>query len=335
MEERSTPNDPAVTVLMAVRNGERHLRAAIESVLEQTFLDFEFLIVDDASADATGVVISSYDDPRIRLVENSEHRGLTASLNRGVGLARGRYLARMDADDLSDPERLERQVEFLEAHPECALVATYARKIDSNGSEVGVARTPVSAEETRQLLRRGNCITHGTVMIRSDALRRVGAYDPAMERSQDYDLWLRLSEQSDLGTLPEFLYSWREHDASISGRHLAQQDRFAELARHRALLRRVGALLVPSGSEDDSADARALRVLDLIREEQALRAPPAQGGWLVRWWRRAGPASRRRRLREREQWSAVHELVSELDSGRADTDAASAAIVGWIEAAAP
>jgi len=239
MEERATRNDPTVTVLMAVRNGERHLRAAVESILEQTFPDFEFLIVDDASVDATRTVISSYDDPRIRLVENPEHQGLTASLNRGIKLARGRYLARMDADDLSAPERLERQVGFLEAHPECALVATDARKIDSNGVEVGVAHTPPSAEATRRLLRRGNCITHGTVMIRTDALRRVGAYDPSMERSQDYDLWLRMSEQSDLGTLPEYLYSWREHEASISGRHLAEQDRFAALARHRALSRRV------------------------------------------------------------------------------------------------
>jgi glycosyltransferase involved in cell wall biosynthesis len=335
MEERATGNAPAVTVLMAVRNGERHLRPAVESVLDQSFEDFEFLIVDDASVDTTLAVVKSYDDPRIRLVENPDHRGLAASLNRGIGLARGRYLARMDADDVSAPERLERQVAFLDAHPQCALVATYARKIDASGSEVGVAHTPLSSEDIRQLLRRGNCITHGTVMARTEALRRVGSYDPAMERSQDYDLWLRLSEEFDLGTLPEYLYSWREHEASISGRHLAEQDRYAALARQRALSRRVLGLLEELVAAGASAEAAARRVLDLFYAEQAARTPLVAGGRWVRWWRSVGPSSRWLWTRRRERRSAARGLLTELVAGRADAAATAAALVAFFEEGAP
>jgi len=331
MEERATGNDPAVTVLMAVRDGERHLRPALESILRQTFDDFEFLIVDDASADATREVIASYGDPRVRLVANSEHLGLTESLNRGIALARGRYLARMDADDLSDPERLERQVAFLDAHPECALVATWARKIDASGAQVGVAHTPLTSDAIRRLLRRGNCITHGTVMIRNQAIRSVGGYDPSMERAQDYDLWLRLSEQFDLGTLPEYLYSWREHAASISGRHLAEQDRFAELARRRARRRRVAALLGQLAADGGSVEAGAREILALLREECELRAPPAARSRPARWLQGAFRSLGWQRVWAWRRRSAVRRALRELAAGRADTDATAAALAALVD----
>src|SRR5258705_775698 len=118
----NSPPSPQVSVLLPVWNGERHLAAAIESVLGQSFTDFELLIVDDGSTDGSAALIRRYGDERIRLFENEKNLGVTRSLNLGLAQARGRYVARMDADDLSAPERLARQVAFLDSHPEVALV---------------------------------------------------------------------------------------------------------------------------------------------------------------------------------------------------------------------
>src|SRR4051794_29608800 len=120
---------PKVTVLLAVYNGERYLREAIDSILGQTFQDFEFLIINDGSTDSTREIILSYHDPRIRLVDNEDNIGQTRSLNRGLALAAGQFVARQDADDISEPERLASQVAFLEIHPEVVLLGTWYRKI--------------------------------------------------------------------------------------------------------------------------------------------------------------------------------------------------------------
>ena len=287
MGESAAQRVAKVTVLMSVRNEERYLRGAIDSILAQTYSDFEFLIVDDASTDSSRSIVRGYDDPRIRLIENQRNLGLTRSLNRGIELARGVYIARMDADDLSEPERLEKQVAFLDAHSECAVVATYSAKIDRDSTDVGLARTPVDGDEIRKRLRRSNCITHGTVMMRKEALERVGCYDEAMERAQDYDLWLRLSEDHCICTIPELLYSWRQHGDSISIQHLEEQDRFAEMAKHNARVRRVARLLSVIDRGELSPRRGAGCVTELAREEEEFRSPVRHGGgFLDRVWRR-------------------------------------------------
>lgn len=278
---------PKVTVLMSVHDEERYLREAIDSVLAQSFQDFEFLILDDASTDSSPAIVRGYDDERIRLIENRRNLGLTRSLNQGIELARGIYIARMDADDLSKPERLAKQVAFLDAHSDCAAVATYSTKIGPDSAEVGLARTPVDGDEVRRRLRRRNCITHGTVMMRKEALQRVGCYDEAMERAQDYDLWLRLSEDHCICTIPELLYLWRQHGDSISVQHLEEQDRFAEMAKHNARARRVARLLAAVDRGELSTRRGAGRVTDLVREEEEYRLPVPDGsGFRARLWRR-------------------------------------------------
>ena len=222
---------PQVSVLMPVWNAERYLAHAIESVLAQTFTDFELLIVDDASTDGTSALIRAYRDRRIRCTANETNLGVTRSLNLGLALARGRYLARMDGDDQSAPERLARQVAFLDAEPRAALVASRARRIDAHGVEVGLLDTPVDNATLRRRLRIGNCIVHGSVMMRTDLVRALGGYDESMERAQDYDLWLRLCERHPIAALPELLYAWRENDEGVGSRHLEEQNRFAERAR--------------------------------------------------------------------------------------------------------
>src|SRR5882672_2663017 len=146
----TSPHGPKVSVLLPVWNAERYLAGSIESVLDQTFADFELLIVDDASTDGSRALIERYRDRRIRLVENEKNLGVTRSLNLGLERARGRYVARADADDLCAPERLERQVAFLDAHPEVALVASCARWIDEHGAEIGVIDTPSDGETLRR-----------------------------------------------------------------------------------------------------------------------------------------------------------------------------------------
>ena len=266
---------PSVSVVLPVWNAERYLAGAIESVLAQSFADFELLIVDDGSTDGSGASIRRYRDHRIRHIENDKNLGVTRSLNLALERARGRYVARMDADDLCAPERLERQVAFLDAHRDVALVASRARWIDAHGTEIGVIDTPVDGETLCRRLRRRNCIVHGSVMIRSEVVREVGGYDESMERAEDYDLWLRLAERHRIAVLPDLLYSWREHAGGVGLRHLEQQLQVAERARLAARRRWSSALVDEVVAGSLSAERAARRVLELVWEEET--AFPAAG----------------------------------------------------------
>src|SRR5947207_2234767 len=160
-----TSHPPQVTVLMTVYNGERYLRPAMESILGQTFTDFEFLIIDDGSTDSSVAIIRSYHDPRIRLYVEP-HRGFVSTLNRGLALARGRYIARMDADDLSDDRRLAVQVAFLDAHPRVVLVSCTSSLIDAEGKLMGrYLVAPAHEQQLRTRLRAISCFAHGSVVL--------------------------------------------------------------------------------------------------------------------------------------------------------------------------
>ncbi len=183
---------PAVTVLMGVFNGLPHLAGAIESILAQSFADFEFLIIDDASTDGSVDVIAEYArrDARVRVILNQENQGLGAVLNRGVQEARGTLVARMDADDRSVPHRLERQVAFLESHPDVDIVGSYALDVTASGEPVRERRVPT--EHSRIVAVIWSCpLIHPTVMYRRDKIIRAGSYLPTLRRRQDYDLWFR------------------------------------------------------------------------------------------------------------------------------------------------
>jgi glycosyltransferase involved in cell wall biosynthesis len=333
LEAPAPESTPKVSVLMSVQDGERYLRAAIESILDQGFADFEFLILDDASSDASRAMIASYDDPRIRLIENERNLGLTRSLNRGIRLSQGAYIARMDADDLSLPDRLQKQVDFLDADPRCAVVASFSKRIDRSAAEVGVLKSPIEEEEIRRSLRRGNCLTHGSVMMRRQSLESVGLYDETMTHSQDYDLWLRLSEEHRICCIPEFLYAWRDHGDSITSTRLEEQNRFAEVAREKARIRRVARILslLDGGSVEIRAGARL--VARLAREEELqLLAAPAGRDFLSRLRRRLRRSStyhrmllRPRRLRE------ARRVLREYGAGGADSENARSRLLAIIE----
>jgi glycosyltransferase involved in cell wall biosynthesis len=324
MQASKAESSPLVTILMPVCDGERFLQEAIDSILVQTFTGFEFLILDDASADSSRSIVLGYDDPRIRLLTNDRNLGVTRTLNRGIQQARGRYMARMDADDVSMPERLERQVAHLDANPNCAVVTTFARIIDTDSVPQGEICLDLSPVELDRQLQLQNRLIHGAVMMRADVVRRLGAYDEAMKRSQDYDLWLRISDEHAIHTLPEFLYSWRQHGQGISSLYADEQDRYAAQARDSARRRRIDRILARLREGQLSA-AQATRIVwRRMRDEDEFRARARDRRDMINRLRNRIPAlddlccavKERRRLRE------VREITRSCATGARDADSA-------------
>ena len=224
--------NPKISVVMSVYNGEKHLRESIESILNQTFTDFEFIIVNDGSTDNSLEIIKSYDDERIKIINNEENIGLTKSLNKAIKQARGVYIARQDADDISLSNRLELQFKFLEKHPEVALLGTGIYVIDENGDEI---EKRIMHPNPKRSLLKGNRFIHGSVMFRKSVIDELGAYNETLRYSQDYELWLRLSKEYDVRNLTVPLYKLRMHKSSILSRKVEEQQMYAVLARKLAM----------------------------------------------------------------------------------------------------
>ncbi len=185
-------NQPEVTVLMTVYNGGVYLKSAIESILQQSYGDFELLVIDDKSADNSVRQVRSFADGRIRCVVNERNMGQTRSLNKGLRLAQGRYIARMDADDQAGPEWLREQMDFLRTCPECAVVSTGAAVIDEEGCLTKTLNTPRTQEDIILKSLVASPINHvGAVMSRA-AVLKMGGYDEDFKIAADYDLWSRL-----------------------------------------------------------------------------------------------------------------------------------------------
>jgi len=198
--------DPRVTVLMPAYNAEAFLREAMDSILAQTFTDFEFLIIDDGSADASVEIIRSYADHRIRLVQNERNLRLAATLNRGLNLARGEYVARMDADDISLPPRLARQVAFLDAQPDIGLCGTWA---EAFGEARFSMPNPAGPEAIRAKLLFDSALVHPTVMLRRSVFDRHGLRYPPLAHFEDYALWQRAARLFPMANIPEVLFRYR------------------------------------------------------------------------------------------------------------------------------
>jgi glycosyltransferase involved in cell wall biosynthesis len=221
---------PKVSVIMSVYNGERHLPDAMESMLGQTFDKFEFIIINDGSTDKTVDVLTSYDDHRIQIVNNGENLGLTKCLNIGLKMAKCEYIARMDADDVSLPERLERQLNFLERNADVGLVGSYAQFIDENGNRFYVWKMPTEDTRIRQQLRKSNSFCHGSTMYRRECINDVGSYREKFKYAQDRDLWFRISERYNLANIDILLYRMRRIRGSISRMKSSEQALYSLLA---------------------------------------------------------------------------------------------------------
>lgn len=261
---------PEVTVLMAVHNAAPFLREAIDSVLCQTFKDFEFLIIDDGSTDATGEILAAYIDPRIRVVRLVKNSGLVAALNLGIDESRSELIARMDGDDICEPQRLELQVAFLRRHPQVLLLGTGLVRISADGRPFERVVNPTDDAVLQERLLDGSQFCHPSVMMRTDVVRRLGGYrDVGKGPAEDYDLWLRIAEQGQVANLPEVLLRYRIHESQTSVGKLVRQRQTAQFYKILALQRRAGERedvdAAQSASNVDRADVvRALRA-DYLR----------------------------------------------------------------------
>jgi glycosyltransferase involved in cell wall biosynthesis len=221
---------PAVSVLMPVRNGVPWVREAVTSVLTQTAGDLELIVIDDGSTDDTPEVLAAFRDPRLR-IEQQSSAGITRALVRALELARAPLVARLDADDVALPDRLERQRRFLDNRPEVGLLGTGARELDPAGREVRIVRPPSNDESIRRALIRANPFVHSSVVMRREVLDRAGGYDPEFPVAQDYDLWMRLARVTRLANLPDALVIRRLTAGRVSA--VRDDDRLRAEARVR------------------------------------------------------------------------------------------------------
>ncbi len=230
---------PKVSVLMCVYNGSLYLQEAIDSILGQTFGDFEFVIVDDGSEDQTPTILDRCLDHRIVRVRNDCNAGLTRSLNIGLAFCHGEYVARQDADDISLPDRFRQQVSFLEHHMDTAVVGCAYTQVYVDGRPEQIIEMPLDSETIRDQLWYSHAFCHGSVMMRRASLEDVGGYDERFQTAQDRDLWLRIAERYSLANLPSNLYRLRIHDRSVTGSKRLDQRLAAQQAVLGALERCV------------------------------------------------------------------------------------------------
>lgn len=231
---------PTISVVLSVYNGARFIRDAARSVLRQTFPDFEFILIDDGSTDDTSRILDELNDNRIVRIKNETNIGLVRSLNRGLETAKGRYIARADADDISDLTRFETQVRYLEAHPKVGVLGTAVRQTDVHGHELSVLRPPEDHAAILWELVFGLPFIHPSVMMRRDTLVSVGGYDPAFIHIEDTELWSRLAAKTRFANIPDVLTEKRVHGDSIGSRYAKVQYRSGIVVRKRFFREIIG-----------------------------------------------------------------------------------------------
>lgn len=207
---------PEVSVILSVYNGENYISESLESILNQTFRDFELIIINDGSTDGTSAIIKSYPDPRIINLENEKNIGIARSSNKGLRIARGKYIAIMDADDISLPERFQKQFKILENNPDIGVCGTWISVIDKNGTWMKNICYPTSSKVISCSLLFYDCFANPSTMFRKKIIEEIGEYDPGFIAAMDYDLWTRSIGYYTFSNIPEFLLKYRMHGQNIS-----------------------------------------------------------------------------------------------------------------------
>jgi glycosyltransferase involved in cell wall biosynthesis len=210
---------PKISVIMPVYNCEAYVKEAIDSILNQTFSDFEFLIIDDCSTDSTLSIVKSYGDPRINVIEKGQNTGYTNSLNSAILIAKGKYIARMDGDDISLPERFHRQYDFLERNPEVVICGTAIQIIGTKD----IQRHPFNHNDLKIKLCFSSVFHHPTVMIKASVLKQ-NFYNKEFEPAEDYELWTRLAFLGKMANLEDVLLNYRIHSNQTSSIRKNLQD---------------------------------------------------------------------------------------------------------------
>ncbi len=213
--DKIVSNTPRISVIMGVYNDASYVRKAIDSILNQTYKDFEFIIINDGSTDDTAEILATYDDPRvINIAQNNQ--GLVASLNRGIKKAKGTFIARQDADDYSEPDRLEKQMLFLGDHKNTVVLGSSMKVMDNGGRIRHKHHVLLAEAELKQELLLRSPFAHGSVIFNKKAALQVGMYKQDFWPAEDYELWLRLSKFGDFANINEPLYVYRENTLGIS-----------------------------------------------------------------------------------------------------------------------
>ena len=269
---------PKVSVVMAVYNGEAYVSEAIESVLAQSFRDFEMVIIDDGSTDATTDILRRFEtaDDRIRVLRQ-KNSGQLAALNIGCGAAQGKYIARIDHDDVAFSDRFEKQVEFLDSHETVVIMGGGFVLVDKKGRRIRTELFPAEDQDIRKVLPLYNCFCHSTVMVRKETLQAVGGYRMAAALAEDYDLWCRMAEHGALANLPDPLIYRRVYPGQLSVANLRQQTLAALAIKKATEMRRT------SGFDPlDDASYLDSRVLAEWGIDSASISSALAGAYL--WW---------------------------------------------------
>ncbi|MFA6407402.1 MAG: glycosyltransferase [Candidatus Paceibacterota bacterium] len=237
--------NPKISVVLPVYNGFLFISRAVESILTQTFKDFELIIIDDGSSDGTRDIIKSFQDERIVIIVNEKNIGLINSLNKGIGVARGEFIARMDADDISEPERFEKQIGYLEKNIEVGVLGTAVSHADAQGRKISILTQPTSHEGILWKMCFECAVIHPTVMMRRDLVLEVGGYDINFPHIEDTELWMRMIRKTKFANLPDVLLMHRLHPASIGSTQSEAQYRLSLVLREH-FLKDIFGLSIPS-----------------------------------------------------------------------------------------
>ena len=250
IELRSVNKTPHVSVLLPVYNGEKTIRLAVKSILDQSYTDFELILLDDGSTDQTLSILRAIHEPRVRIISDGKNKGLAARLNEGVSLAKGTYIARMDADDLAFPERLKKQVAYLDEHPEIDLLGARALVFADNGPLIGLLPYRATHEELTSQSWRNIPLPHPTWMGRKEWFKKYPYRSPEVMRSEDQEVLLRAAPDSTYACLPDILLAYRQFPFNLrktlsARKHLlfAQIGIFWRRKQYANMLRAVGTMV--------------------------------------------------------------------------------------------
>lgn len=242
---------PLVSVVMPVYNASAYIRESIDSILQQTYTNWELVLVNDASTDDSAAIIHSYQDPRIRYFENEKNSGIVATRNRCLEAASGTYIAVLDNDDLATPDRLRLQVAYLEAHPETGLCGGYWDIIDGQSRKIATVRSPIEPIALKTFLLFNNCYCAATVMVRAGLLKK-HQYEAGSDMIEDFNMYHRIYPETNFGMLPEILARYRVHGNNESIRKL-EGLRALRSAIDRKILTRTGITYTPEEAQLHSA----------------------------------------------------------------------------------
>ncbi len=219
---------PKVSIILATRNNCLYIMEAVESVLKQSYSNWELIVIDDQSTDNTSEVLQIYteSDKRIKYIKNAKRKGLVKSLNKGIKLSTGQYIGRIDGDDIwLNTDKLTKQIDFITKNPKAILVGTWGYKIDERGTKVSSLKYPTKDSDIKKYILFENCFIHSSVIFKKKIIVEMGSYDDVFTHAEDYALWLKVSKKGQIGNIPEYMVGYRINHHGVGYTNYNQQVR--------------------------------------------------------------------------------------------------------------